>query len=74
MPFERINVDLSHKPAWFQALSPLGKVPLLKVPGKDGETVIFESAVILEYLEDTGPAPLHPREPLERARHRPIGV
>jgi glutathione S-transferase len=70
VPFERIAVDLADKPDWFRALSPLGKVPLLKVSGSDGEHVIFESAVILEYLEETQLNPLHPVNPLARARHR----
>jgi len=64
--FERIDVDLANKPDWFLAISPLGKVPLLKV----GEAVIFESAVILEYLEETQPNPLHPADALQRAEHR----
>jgi glutathione S-transferase len=64
--FERINVDLANKPDWFTAISPLGKVPLLKV----GDAVIFESAVILEYLEETQGNPLHPADPLKRAEHR----
>ena len=64
--FERIDVDLADKPDWFLAISPLGKVPLLKV----GDAVIFESAVILEYLEETQPNPLHPADPLRRAEHR----
>jgi glutathione S-transferase len=64
--FERIDVDLADKPGWFLAISPLGKVPLLKV----GDAVIFESAVILEYLEETQPNPLHPADPLQRAEHR----
>ncbi len=64
--FERIDVDLADKPHWFQAISPLGKVPLLQV----GDAVIFESAVILEYLEETQPNPLHPADPLKRAEHR----
>lgn len=64
--FERTDVDLANKPAWFLALSPLGKTPVLVV---DGEA-IFESAVILEYLEETQPKPLHPAPALERARHR----
>lgn len=64
--FNRINVDLDNKPDWFKAISPLGKVPLLMV----GESVIFESAVIVEYLEDTQPNPLHPADPLKRAGHR----
>lgn len=70
VPFERIYVDLSNKPDWFRALSPLGKVPLLKVTQDERETVLFESAVICEYLEETQANPLHPADPLERARHR----
>lgn len=66
VPFERRTVDLANKPDWFKAMSPLGKVPLLQV---DGE-VLFESAVIVEYLEETQSRPLHPGDPLERARHR----
>ena len=65
-PFERIDIDLANKPEWFLKLSPLGKTPVLLV----GETAIFESAVILEYLEETEPKPLHPADPLRRAEHR----
>jgi glutathione S-transferase len=65
-PFERVDVDLSDKPDWFKAISPLGKVPLLQV----GDEVLFESAVIVEYLEETRGRPLHPRDPLAKARHR----
>lgn len=66
VPFERRTVDLADRPDWFRALSPLGKVPLLQV----GDAVLFESAVIVEYLEDTQAPALHPADPLERARHR----
>jgi glutathione S-transferase len=64
--FERIDIDLANKPDWFVAISPLGKTPVLQV----GNTAIFESAVILEYLEETQPKPLHPADPLARAEHR----
>ncbi|MEZ5833872.1 MAG: glutathione S-transferase family protein [Dongiaceae bacterium] len=64
--FERVDIDLANKPDWFRAISPLGRVPLLKVGG----SVIFESAVILEYLEETQPSPLHPADSLARAEHR----
>jgi glutathione S-transferase len=64
--FERIDIDLSNKPDWFLAISPLGKTPVLQV----GDVPIFESAVILEYLEETEPKPLHPADPLARAEHR----
>jgi glutathione S-transferase len=66
VPYERIDVDLADKPSWFNALSPLGKTPVLKA----GEVAIFESAVILEYLEETQPLPLHPPDPVRRAEHR----
>jgi glutathione S-transferase len=66
VPFERVDIDLANKPDWFLAVSPLGKTPVLMV----GEHAIFESAVILEYLEETQARPLHPADPLRRAEHR----
>lgn len=62
----RRDVDLNAKPAWFLALSPLGKTPLLCVD----EAVLFESAVICEYLDDRHPPRLHPADALARARER----
>ena len=66
VPFTRLDIDLSAKPDWFLKFSPTGRTPLLVVDGGS----IFESNVILEYLEETQPNPLHPSDPLERARHR----
>lgn len=63
---DRATVDLANKPRWFLDISPLGRTPVLKV----GAAALFESAAILEYLEETEPRPLHPADPLERARHR----
>ncbi|WP_202353604.1 glutathione S-transferase family protein [Mesorhizobium sp. 113-1-2] len=68
--FERVDIDLADKPVWFKAISPLGKVPLLRVQRNGDETTIFESAVILEFLEETQASPLHPADPYARARHR----
>ena len=64
--FERIDIDLAHKPDWFLNVSPLGKTPVLLVGGQP----IFESAVICEYLDETASPRLHPQDALERARHR----
>ena len=64
--FERIDIDLAHKPEWFLKISPLGKTPVLLVDGQP----IFESAVICEYLDETAAPRLHPQDALERARHR----
>ena len=85
VPFTRRDVDLANKPEWFLRVSPLGKTPVLlvHVPQKwepvlrsrtctneVNGTAIFESAVILEYLEETQANPLHPIDPLARAEHR----
>jgi len=69
--FERVYIDLADKPHWFLNISPLGKVPLLRIPQDQGEAILFESSVICEYLEETQSGPkLHPADPLTRARHR----
>ena len=63
---DSLIVDLANKPRWFLDISPMGRTPVLKVDA----AALFESAAILEYLEDTQPCPLHPSDPVERARHR----
>jgi len=53
--------------AAYLAINPLGKIPALEVDG----TVIPESEVINEYLEDKFPSPsLLPKDPESRARVR----
>ncbi len=60
-------IDLRNKPEWFLAISPNGKVPVLEVEG----TPVFESSVILEYLDETtDEGRLLPSDPLPRARQR----
>jgi glutathione S-transferase len=66
LPFERVAIDLADKPAWFLAISPLGKTPVLLVDG----VPLFESAAICEYLDDEFVPEMHPRAALARARHR----
>jgi glutathione S-transferase len=60
-------VDRDHRPDWFKAVSPHGKVPVLVVGGKDG---LFESNAIVEYLDETLPPKLHPEDAIVRARNR----
>jgi glutathione S-transferase len=64
--FRRRDIDLGDKPDWFLRLSPFGKTPVLTDAGHP----IFESAVILEYLEETQANPMHPDTALLRARNR----
>ncbi|MGV3625887.1 MAG: glutathione S-transferase family protein [Archangium sp.] len=46
--FEPVEIDLANKPADFLAKSPTGAVPMLE----DGTFVLFESAVVNEYLAE----------------------
>lgn len=68
---QRTNIDLANKPDWFMAISPTGKVPLLRVTDSNGvEHILFESAAICEFLDETAPEHLLPPQPLLRARER----
>jgi glutathione S-transferase len=64
--FEITYIDLAEPPDWFLELSPLAKVPVLKVD----DEVLFESAVINEYLDEITGGDLQPRDPLARAKNR----
>jgi glutathione S-transferase len=68
---QRTDIDLANKPDWFIAISPTGKVPLLRVFDSDGsQHILFESAAICEFLDETAPRRLLPAVPLQRARER----
>lgn len=67
IPYDITYIDLMNPPAWFAEVSPLEKVPVLRV---DGETNLFESAVIAEFIDDIAPHSLLPSDPLLRARNR----
>ncbi|WP_127601099.1 MULTISPECIES: glutathione S-transferase family protein [Nitratireductor] len=70
--FDVVYIDLADRPGWFREISPFGKVPILKVERDREEPVyVFESSVIVEYIEEAAPGPkLHPQDALQRARHR----
>lgn len=60
-------IDLDNPPEWFKALSPLGKVPLLIL---DDEKVLFESAVINEFIDDVTPPSIKPADAFLLAQNR----
>lgn len=64
--FDITYIDLSNKPDWFLKISPFGKVPVLKV----GDSVLFESSVINEYLDEVNEPSIHPKDPLQKAYNR----
>lgn len=66
VPYEIEYIDLASRPEWFLKLSPFGKVPILQLD----DSVIFESAVINEYLDETNAPAMMPADPLLRAKNR----
>lgn len=64
------RIDLADPPEWFTKRSPLGKVPILIVRDGDREQVLFESAVINEYLDEVTNGSLLPSDALRRAEDR----
>lgn len=67
VPYTLTLVDPYDPPDWFSSVSPLGKVPVLRI---DDDAVLFESAVINEYLDDVTEGQLHPEDPLTRALNK----
>jgi glutathione S-transferase len=70
LPYEIVPVDLTKKeqknPAYLK-MNPYGKVPVLT----DDATVLYESLVINEYLEEKYPnPPLMPKDPARKAKGR----
>ncbi len=61
--FEITYIDLADPPQWFKDDSPLGKVPILKTEGK----VLFESAVINEYVDEVTEGSLMPAAAWDKA-------
>ena len=66
IPYKVKYIDLANPPEWFLNISPLGKVPVLQV----GDEIIFESAVINEYIDDTNAPSLFPADALKKAQER----
>lgn len=70
LSYETVPVDLKRneqKKPEFLKLSPYGKVPVIV----DGETVVYESRIINEYLDEKYPEPpLMPKDPAGRAKVR----
>ena len=67
VPYDITYIDRDNRPAWFLAVSPHAKVPVLQIDGKEA---LFESNAIAEYLEETAEPPLHPQDAIARARNR----
>jgi glutathione S-transferase len=76
LDFERVNIDVTkgeNRRPEFLRLNPRGKVPVLVHVRAGSETVVAESSVINEYLEDAFPQPhLMPAQPAARARVRAL--
>jgi glutathione S-transferase len=67
VPHTLTYIDLAAPPNWFKQISPFGKVPVLRI---DDQHVIFESAIIDEYLDEAYPGKMLPDDPILRAIDR----
>ena len=67
IPFDITYIELDDKPDWFLKISPLGKVPVLRI---NDDNILFESAVINEYLDEITPPSLHPKDLFAKAQNR----
>jgi glutathione S-transferase len=65
-------IDLADPPQWFTDISPLGKVPILRVKNDGKEDILFESAVINEFVDEVSldKGRLMPEDAIERATTR----
>jgi len=74
LEYERVNVAIGkgeNREPEFLRLNPRGKVPILVHREGERETVVYESTIINEYLEDAFPAiALMPKDAAGRARVR----
>lgn len=70
IPYETVNIDLragAQKTPEYLKINPYGKVPAIA----DGDTVVYESCIINEYLEENYPTPrLMPAGAAARAKAR----
>jgi glutathione S-transferase len=70
IPYETVNVDLragEQKTPDYLKINPYGKVPAIA----DGDTVLYESCIINEYLDEKYASPrLMPSDPSARAKAR----
>jgi glutathione S-transferase len=67
IPHDVVEIDLDDRPAWIYEKNATGRVPVLE----EGDWVLPESPVILEYLEERFPEPpLLPADPADRAAVR----
>lgn len=74
LPFETVSTHLGkgeQRGEEFLAVNPQGLVPALE----DGAHILAQSLAIIEYLDETHPAPpLLPRDPVTRARVRSLAL
>jgi glutathione S-transferase len=70
IPYETVNIDLragAQKTPEYLKINPYGKVPAMV----DGDTVLYESCIINEYLDEKYGSPrLMPSDPAARAKAR----
>ncbi len=67
IPFDVSYINPANIPGWLKDISPNEEVPVLKV---DTDTVIFESSVIMAFINDISDNNLEPKEAKAKAFNR----
>ena len=63
-------IDLANIPEWFVKISPRREMPVLEIDGENGQTTLFKTNPINEFLNESTPGDLHAEDPVEKARDR----
>jgi len=67
IPHKLTIIEVNDKPDWFGEVSPLGKVPILRINGSEN---IFESTVINEFTGQLAGGGMLPDDPIKRTTCR----
>ncbi|MFZ4121228.1 MAG: glutathione S-transferase family protein [Caulobacterales bacterium] len=68
IPYDLTEISIFAPPEWFETISPLKRIPVLRDHHRNGAT-LNDSSVIVAYLEaEHTEIPLYPQDPWDRAR------
>lgn len=71
IPYHTVNINLNDKPEWLFDANPLGKVPSLQLVDKANAPFVYESMLIVEYLDEVHTNnKLFPSDPLAKLQEK----
>lgn len=70
LPYHVVNIHLQQKPAWLTEYSRQGKVPALGLTNEPDTPYLYESLLIVDYLDEKYGPSLYPTDALAKAQDR----